>query len=262
MFRNKIVVTENISKLVAMFQSLKNKAERVERVGLGFAPPGYGKSTAVEYVYTHNPSYYVRASAAWSKSVNMMVEDILRCYRVEARGRLKWDLRELILIVKKKRVPLFIDEADRVVKKSILIEIIRDIHDLTRVPIILIGGENILNLLQRKELAPVFSRITEVVEFRPLSEQSIQDISEELCDLECNLKVASLVRTVTLGDFRLVNAFLTKAETLCTLNKTNEISLAIAKEASKVLPRPDDFNRAVRRENIGFNEPQSLRAAK
>ena len=260
--RDKIVITGNITKFVAVVDSLMTKPARSDRMGLIVGKWGLGKSTSLEWFYSNNPCFYVRAWAAWSRSINMMVEDLLKSYRVEARGRLKQDLRELVLIVKKNRVPLFIDEADRVVRKSILIETIRDIHDLTRVPIILIGQEHILNLLQRKDLGHVFSRITEIAEFKPLTAQNIQDISRELCDFECSLKVASLVRTVTLGDFRLVNAFLTKAETLCTLNKTNEISLAIAKEASKILPSPDDFNRAVGKENVGFDEPQPVRAAK
>ena len=260
--RDKIVITGNITSFVAMVDALMSKPERVDRMGLVVGKWGLGKTTTLEWFFSNNPCFYVRAWAAWSRSINMMVEDLLKCYRVEARGRLKQDLRELVLVVKKNRVPLFIDEADRVVRKSILIETIRDIHDLTRVPIVLIGQEDILNLLQRKDLGHVFSRITEIAEFKPLTAENIQDISRELCDLECSPKVASFVRTVCLGDFRLTNAFLTKAETLCALNKTKEISLAIAKEASKIFPSPDDLSKAVKRDNIGFDTPQPLRAAK
>jgi len=260
--RDKIVVTGNLTKFIAVVDALMTKPARSDRMGLIFGRWGYGKTTSLEWFYANNPCFYVRAWAAWSRSINMMVEDLLKCYRVAAKGRLKYDLRELVLVVKKRGLPLFIDEADRLVRKSILIETIRDVADFTRVPIILIGQEQILNLLQRRDLGHVFSRITEIAEFKPLTAENIQDISRELCDLECSPKVASLVRSATLGDFRLLNAFLTKAETLCTLNKIDGISLSIAKEASKILPSPDDFNRTIRKENIGFDEPQSLRAAR
>ena len=258
--KDKVVTTGNITNFISMVQALMNKPERVDRMGLVHGKWGLGKTTAMEWFYSNNICFYSRAWAAWSQSLNMMVEDLLRAYRVEARGRVKQDLRELVRVVKKNRFPLFIDEADRIVRKSILIETIRDIHDFSRVPVILIGQENILNMLQRKDLGQVFSRITEIVEFKPLNAQNIQDISRELCDLKCNMKVASFIRNVTLGDFRLVNALLIKAEDICILNKVSEVSLATAKEASKVLPNPDDIKKAVERGSLDIDSHQPLTA--
>ena len=259
--KDKIYITENISNAVSGVEALKSKSSRSDKVGLFYGLPGLGKSTFLLFYYTNNPCFYVRAWAAWSRSINMMVEDLLKCYRVEARGRLKQDLRELVVVMKRSPLPLFIDEADRVVRKTILIETIRDLADITRIPIVLIGQEQIINLLQRKDLGHVFSRISEIVEFKPLTVEDVKDISTELCELECGFEVASFVRTVTLGDFRLLNVFLTKAEVLCMLNKTHEITLPIAKEASKILPSHDDLKRAVSRGNMGADESQRVRAA-
>lgn len=248
--RDEIILTDNMTSFALMVQALMGKPGRIDRMGLVYGKWGLGKSTTMEWFYTHNPCFHIRAWAAWSRSVNMMVEDLLRCYRVEAAGRLKQDLRELVSVIKKYRLPLFIDEADRVVRRSILIETIRDIHDMSRIPIILIGQENIINLLQRRDLGQVFSRITEVVEYKPLSAQDIQNISKKLCGLECSTKVASSIRYITLGDFRLVNALLTRAEGVCSLNDKSEITLPIVKEAAKVLPNPDELNRLIEEEDM------------
>ena len=248
--KDKIVVTSNMTNFVSMLETLINKPERMDRMGLAYGKWGLGKTTTLQWYYTNNLCFRVRSMAAWSRSINMMVEDMLACYRVEARGRLKQDIRELVGIAKKHKHPLIIDEADRLVRKAILIETIRDIHDLARIPIILIGQENIINILQRKDLGQVFSRITEVVEYKELSAQDIQRISKELCDLECEIKVATFIRNVTLGDFRLVNAVFSKVENYCRFNKANKISMAIAKEASMALPHPDDNNRVVEEERV------------
>ena len=254
--KDKIVLTSNMTNFVSMVEALINKPERMDRMGLSYGKYGLGKTTTLEWYYTNNLCYRVRAMAACSRSVDMMVEDLLGCYRVASKGRLKQDIRELVYIARKQQLPLFIDEADRVVRTSILIETVRDIHDLAKIPIILIGQENIINLLQREDLAHIFSRITGVVEYKELSAQDIQRISRELCDLECEPKVAIFIRNVTLGDFRLVNAVLSKAENFCAFNKVTNISMAIAKEASMALPHPDDLNRIIEmEEKVSSREP-------
>jgi uncharacterized protein YceH (UPF0502 family) len=143
--------------------------------------------------------------------------------------------------MKKYGAPFFIDEADRVVRKSLLIETFRDIADLSRVPIIMIGQENIYSTLQREGLGNVFSRITEAVEFGPLAVKDVQIIAQELCDLKCSTEAATLIRTITLGDFRLVNALLTRTEQICNLNDKTEITVHVAREAAKGLPDAEDL---------------------
>lgn len=252
--KDKIVITANMSDFVALVEALTSKSGRLDRMGLVYGKWGLGKTTTLEWYYTNNSCFYVRAMAAWGRSVNMMIEDILRSYRVEARGRFKQDIRELVRAAKKQRLPLFIDEADRVVRKSLLIETVRDVHDLAKIPIILIGQENIINLLQRRDLGQVFSRITEIVEFRELSAQDIQRIAKELCALKCDLKIASFIRNITLGDFRLTNALLTRTENLCGFNKLNEITMTIAKEAASALPGPDDLRKSIERKDLVSKE--------
>jgi len=230
-----VVPTENLQGFASVAEALTSKSERLDRMGLIFGKWGLGKSTSLQWYYTNNPCFYVRAMAAWQRSANMMVEDILAAYRVEARGRLKLDIRELVRTVKKHGVPLFIDEADRVVRRAILIETIRDVHDLSRVPIILIAQEDVMNLLGRRDMGHILSRITEKYEFRELSVRDIQRSAQDLCGFSCNEKVAVFTRKVCLGDFRLLNAFLLRAEELCFYNKTSEITASIAKTAAEVV---------------------------
>lgn len=257
--KDKIVLTQNMAGFANVVENLINKPERMDRIGLIHGKWGHGKTTALEWFYTNNHCFYVRSMAAWSRSVTMMVEDILTAYRVEPRGRLKQDVRELVRVAKKHRAPLFIDEANRVVRKSILIETIRDVHDFSRIPIILIGQENIINLLKRRDLGPVFSRVTEIYEFKKLTARDTQHISKELCDLVCDIKVANFIRTVCLGDFRLVNSLLVRVEELCKLNQVSEITFSIAKEAASAMPDREGSDIVI--ENELVVREKTLRAA-
>ena len=248
--KDKIVLTQNFAGFASVVENLINKSERMDRIGLIHGKWGLGKTTALEWYYTNNHCFYVRSMAAWGRSVTMMVEDILTVYRVEPRGRLKEDVRELIRVAKKHRAPLFIDEANRIVRKSILVETIRDVHDFSRIPIILIGQENIINLLKRRDLGPVFSRVTEIYEFEKLTAQDVMHISKELCDLMCDIKVANFIRTVSLGDFRLVTALLVRVEELCKLNKVSEITFSIAKEAASAMPDREGSDIVIENERV------------
>jgi hypothetical protein len=241
--KDKIVMTNNLVRGIEFIERLKGKSKRADLLSVLFAKWGFGKTTFIEWLYTNIKIFYVRAMQGWTRSINLMIEDILAAYRVEPRGMLKKDLPELCRVIKKYGDPLIIDEADRVVRRLGLIETIRDVHDICRVPIVLVGGEDIINLLQRRDLGPVFSRVTEICEFQELTVEDIQHIADELCELKCNIKVASFIRTITLGDFRLVNGLLERAEALCALNKLSELNMVVAKEASSIMPRPEDLKR-------------------
>ncbi|MFZ0928124.1 MAG: ATP-binding protein [Syntrophobacteraceae bacterium] len=228
---DKFVHVENVVGAVALYTSLLKSGGLAVLAGRW----GLGKTTLIEWLVANMPSFRAVALSIWETSRLTMVEDLLRCYRVEARGRLKHDFRELVKIARKHGLPLFIDEADRVVRRSMLIETVRDLHDLAQIPIILVGSENLISLLQRHDMGPVFSRVTEVYEFKELSAGDVQRISLELCDLKCSDKVAAFVRTVTLGDFRLLKAFLIKTEEICSFRKISEITMQIAEDASSVV---------------------------
>jgi len=231
--KDQIVPTENLRGFAGVAEALIAKSERLDRLGLIFGKWGLGKSTSLQWYYSNHPCFYARALAAWQRSPNMMVEDLLSTYRVEARGRLKLDVRELVRVVKKRGDPLILDEADYVIRRAILIETIRDVADLAHVPVILIAGEDAMNLLGRHDLAHVLSRITAKYEFKELSVRDIQRAAQELCGLAVDEKVGSFIRKVCLGDFRLLNAFLLRAEELCFFNQTSEITASIAKTAAE-----------------------------
>lgn len=250
------VTVDNLAGLAGLVESL------IRRSGMGvvFGRWGLGKTSSIEWICTNIPSFRALALAIWESSKNTMVEDLLRCYRVEARGRLKHDFRELVRIARKHGLPLFIDEADRIVRKSALIEIVRDLHDLAGIPIILVGSENLISLLQRHDMGPVYSRVTEIMEFKALSASDVQRIALELCDLKCSENVASTIRTITLGDFRLLNAFLVKAEEICSFQKTREINNSIAQACSAVVAFREELRSLKTRKHSGAETAQQLRA--
>lgn len=103
---------------------------------------------------------------------------------------------------------VFVDEADRLATSRI--EDLRDIHDETGCPVVLIGEEGLyakLNALRR-----LWSRVTQHVEFGPTSEEDILLYAAEAAGLQLSPEACHEVARISEGDFRLVHTALLKIE--------------------------------------------------
>lgn len=109
------------------------------RLGLFYGPSGYGKSVAAAHIAAHLDGAYVVAKSIWTQ--RSMLEAIaveLGIARLERTGpRLLGQIIDQLISYPQ---PLVIDEMDHLVKKQ-SVEIIRDIHDATKVAILMIGEE-------------------------------------------------------------------------------------------------------------------------
>ncbi|EGU34784.1 AAA family ATPase, partial [Vibrio scophthalmi] len=76
--------------------------------------------------------------------------------------------------------PLFIDEADYVVESASMVEAIRDIHDMSMVPVILIGMKNFAKKIKR---FPQFdNRVMQWVEFAHCDMEDARKIVSAMSD--------------------------------------------------------------------------------
>lgn len=139
------------------------------------------------------------------------------------------------------RQPLFIDEADRLVKKPLLLDVVRFIHDKTRVPVILVGMEEICMKLQRH--GQVWSRILPagIVEFKPLSPPECVLVAQDWCGLEIDPESAEALCTFIEGDWRFLVGYLLELETACRTNSTKQVGMAMVEALLKKMARKRDL---------------------
>ena len=67
---------------------------------------------------------------------------------------------------------LVIDEIDYLTVETKAVETLRDIHDKTNVPIVLVGMTNANSRLKRYK--HLYDRISEIIKFEPFSKQDIK----------------------------------------------------------------------------------------
>lgn len=176
--KDKIVLTKNIVRLSDASETLLRRAPGMPGMGLVHGETGTGKTTAVAWMVNRYHGVYVRACAVWTPAA--MFSAILRELGRHAHGSGAQMMTDIVEALALSGRPVFIDEADYLVDAKRMSESLRDIHDLTTVPVLLIGMQGIdQRLACRKQLT---GRVLQDVHFEPLDREDALTIAHELCD--------------------------------------------------------------------------------
>lgn len=132
----------------AMLQ-IHNAPAGVPRIGLFYGPSGYGKTEGAAHVSAQFDCVFVTAEPVWTQRA--MLEAIARELGI---ARIERSAPKILTQIKDALTfdprPLIIDETDFIVDRD-WIEIIRAIHDATRIAVMLIGEESLPSKLKRRE---------------------------------------------------------------------------------------------------------------
>ena len=200
--RETIIETEAMGRFDSAVDDVVNAERGLSGFVLAYGQAGRGKSVAADrYHYTRGGAY-VRVWQNWSQT------SFLQRLLFEVRGK-NTDMprhtgnkcKEVIVqLLQDERKPLFIDEADRL--KIDRIEDLRDIHEMTGAPVVLIGEEGIFGLLSERRR--IWSRVAYEVEFGPISSAEVALYAMQAAGLDIPLALSSEIAQRTEGDFRLV----------------------------------------------------------
>ena len=131
------VKTRNVKNFIGLMNNLIDKSNEVPKMGLIYGDPGLGKTQTAVWWATNNDAVYVRAQN--KMTCRWLLEKIV--YELgESPSRKMADLIEqCITHLRLKPQIIIIDEVDYLINRHRIVETLRDLHDLTGVPIVLIG---------------------------------------------------------------------------------------------------------------------------
>lgn len=182
--KSKIVPVKNIQRLSQAAEMLTNRAIGVPGIGIVDGETGAGKTTANAWLVNQVDGIYIRAKALWGagrSGPGGMLRAILHELDIEPRGNSDRMLEDLVQALSSAKRPLFIDEADHLVRKEAIVETVRDIHDLSRQPVILIGYTGLdRKLAQYRQFT---RRILQHVRFQPADFEDAQLMARSLCEV-------------------------------------------------------------------------------
>lgn len=179
-----IVQTSNVSRLMAMTSRLLDTSRVDERMGLLDGLPGQGKTKAVAYTVDQFGAVYLRATKAWTMTT--MLKALALELRLEPRGYKSQIQDDIVQALAEDPRPVFVDEADYLLQtgRTDMLDVLRDVYDLSGAPVILVGMEEIVSRIRKTgRWARFYRRITERVTFDGMPLLDAQRVAGQLCEV-------------------------------------------------------------------------------
>lgn len=206
--KNKLAVVKNIERLQDAFGSLESRHLELPGMALIYGYTGAGKTFAITHMMARVRGVFVRSWATWTP--NTMMAAITR----ELGGEPTRNIAPMIDFVVRQLVtqnrPLFVDEVNYIDASSQMMHLLRDLHDTTGVPVVMISEENTPRKINR--YPQIASRIYESVAFSPLDMEDIGVLAETLCEVQVSDDLLAKLHRDTDGNMRMATDGLAKIE--------------------------------------------------
>lgn len=213
--------TSNVNNFVSAMTRLMKREDGIPGMALIYGEPGLGKTRTTLWWCAQNDGVFIRTKKLMTG--RWLLEEIV-AELGEAPMRRTSDLfRQAVEQLLERPRTLFIDEADYLAHDARVIETLRDLHDTTGTPLVLIGMDQAdKKLIRFKHL---YDRFSEIVRFHPLTESDVRAIAEQMCEVKLSDDAVSYIYNQA-NRFRRVVVWLYKAEAVAKANSLKEVTMA------------------------------------
>lgn len=218
------VKTDNLKRLREAEAMVSRRGAREQGLVLVRGVYGIGKSELTERWATDNGYIFVRAKETWTKHV--VLRDIAEKMGLSTDGGASAVQNRIIGQLAVSMTPLIIDEADFMIPTSRVVrggqaiapmlEVVRDITDLTGIMCFLVGMENFPAAVAR--YGHIASRVARIVELEPLSLADVQATVTAKADVPMSPAVVELIHQHAKGRMRLVLGAIANIEQWASAN--------------------------------------------
>ena len=220
---SRFVKTSNVSRFLAAVSTLEDRGAPEASFMLVAGDAGHGKSRTGQWWATHHDAAFVRIKAA--ATPHWLMTDLMRELGRTAPAHSCEKLFGQIVgsLVREPRA-LVIDEIESAMHDMRVIETLRDISDITEVPVVLIGREYVQGHLRK--YPQLWSRVSAVTLFAPVSLDDVTLLAGELCEVALDDGVIKKVHGESEGRVREVIKALANVERIGKRSAAGEVTLA------------------------------------
>lgn len=211
------VKTKNVKRFVSLMDELQKLPPNIPKFALVYGEHGLGKSQTIQWWADKNDSVYVRATKGMTS--RWLLSEI-----AEELGETPyWHTQETFCLVENnlRQNPkiIIIDEIDYLIDKN-SIETLRDLHDRTNSPIVLVG----MGLADKKlaRFPHLCDRFYKTLKFESFNHDDIADILSQLSDLNFTDDAIYYLATRT-NQFRQLVKLVNKIEKLSLTNQIDTL---------------------------------------
>lgn len=218
--RRGFIQTENFRRLTEAQRQVERRGAAEAGLVIIRGPYGVGKSEIVQRWAVDNGAIFVRCKETWTKRA--LLDELAGVMGLDNRGRNSEVQARVIGRLAVDMANLVFDEADHLIRSTpALLEVIRDITDLTGVGCFLVGMEGFGAKLAR--YGHIASRVARVVDFEPLSEADVKAAVKALCEVQLTPEVLAALHQQAAGKMRLVLNAISTLEQWAAANGLREV---------------------------------------
>ncbi|KAF0145074.1 MAG: prophage MuSo1 DNA transposition protein [Nitrospirae bacterium] len=215
--------TSNVTNFVSAMNRLVNRQDGIPGMALIFGEPGLGKTRTTLWWAAQNENDGVFIRTKKLMTGRWLLEEVV-AELGEAPMRRTSDLfRQAVDQLLDRPRTLFIDEADYLAHDARVLETLRDLHDTTNTPVVLIGMDKADQKLMRYK--HLYDRFAVIVKFEPLVLSDIKAIADQMCDIKLSDDAVQHIHKQA-NRFRRVVVQLYKAEAIARTNSLKEVTAA------------------------------------
>lgn len=214
------IKTTNVKNFITLMNNLINRAKGVPGMALIYGEPGLGKTRVATLWSANNDAIFV--SATQVTTPRSLLEEIVKEMGEVPLFRSSDLFNQVVQYLIKDPKVLIVDEVDYLTKDKCGIEILRDIHDRTHTPIILIGMRFARRNLDK--YAHLTDRFSEVLHFEPFSTDETGILVNGLSEVRFTDDAIKYIHQTGFG-FRQIVKLVNKSEMLAEANDLKEIDL-------------------------------------
>lgn len=216
------VKTQNVKNFISLMESIQTKPEGTPRMALVYGEPGLGKSQTALWWAVKNDAVYLRSTNMMSGKwfLEELAEELGEVPYSKTSDLFKQCVNQLLI---NPRI-ILIDEIDYLVGDKRTIETIRDIHDKTNVPIVLLGMNKADKKLMRYR--HVYDRLSEILRFESFTLSEVKNIASQLAEIDI-LEDALKIMHSSANRFRQFVNLINKAEKIALANGLKQINAEI-----------------------------------
>ncbi len=211
------IKTKNVKRFITLMDELQKLPPNIPKLALVYGEHGLGKSQTIQWWANKNDSIYVRATQGMTS--RWLLSEIAE----EIGEDPYWHTQETFSLIENhlRQNPkvIIVDEIDYLIEKH-TVETLRDLHDKTGCPIVLVGMGAADKKLAR--YPHLMDRVYRQLKFEQFNQEDISDILCQLTDLSFTEDSINYLATRT-NQFRQLVKLINKIEKLSQTNQIEEL---------------------------------------
>lgn len=212
------IKTKNVVNFVSLMNELQNLPPNIPKIALVYGDYGLGKSETIKWWTFKNDCVYVRATQGMS--ARWLLSEIAEELNVESYWHIDDTFHEIEQTLLQYRKTIIIDEVDYLIEKK-TIETLRDLHDRTGCPLVLVGMDQVDKKLSR--FPHLIDRIYKKFRFENYGTNDIKKILSELSEISITNDGLEYLATRS-NQFRQIVKLVNKVEKLAKTNQIKELN--------------------------------------